>query len=271
MIIHPSKHLEESLDLRQYFYLFWHWSWLIILTGIIFGAAAFFYSKRMTPYYQSTTTVMVNEAPATQATDYSSVITSQQLTSTYSEMMVKDPVLMQVISQLNLAMTPEKLKGLITVTPIRDTQLMQVTAETTDPQLSADIANEVATVFSTQIQEIQSQRFSQSKTRLEAQLAEIEKQIASYTTQAGDAVNAADKERLDAKVTQYQQMYANLLQSYEAIRLSEAQSISTVAQVEEATPNPRSRQTQRDEEHPDGGGDWNHAGGGWDCCPGGAG
>ncbi len=233
-----DESIEESLDLRHYFNLFWHWAWLILLVGVIFGAVAFFYNKRLTPYYQSTSTVMVNEAPATQAADYTSVITSQQLAATYSEMMTKDPVLSEVISQLKLDMIPGKLKGMITVTPVRDTQLIQVTAETTDPQLSANIANAVATVFSTQILEIQSQRFAQSKATLEGQLAEIEKQIAQYETQAGEALTADEKERLDTKVTEYRGIYSGLLQSYEAIRLSEAQSVSSVVQVEAATPKP---------------------------------
>ena len=225
-------------DLRQYIGLFWHWAWLILLAGLITGLAAFYLSRRMTPYYQSTTTVLVNEAHTSSTTDYSSLLTSQMLTSTYAEMMVKDPVLSQVISQLNIGLTLDELKGLITVTPMQDTQLMQISAETTDPQLSADIANTVAAVFSTQIQEIQTQRFAQSKANLEAQLADLEEQISNYTTQANEAVTSDEKESLDAKVTQYRQLYSNLLLSYEAVRLSEAQSVSSVVQVEIAKPSP---------------------------------
>ena len=227
---------EESLDLRQYISLFWHWSWLILLIGLIAAVAVFFFNKRMTPYYLSSTTVLVDEAPATQTTDYSSVMMSQQLTSTYAQMMATDPVLTQVVSQLNLNLTVDELKKLITVTPVRDTQLIAVSVETTEAQRSADIANAVATIFSNQIQEIQSQRFAQSKATLEAQLAEIEKQIASYETQAGEAVTAYEKERLDAKVTQYREIYSGILQSYESVRLSEAQSVSSVVQVEIASP-----------------------------------
>lgn len=231
-----DESLEESLDLRQYISLFWHWAWLIVLAGVVAGAAAFFFSKQMTPYYQSSTSVLVNEAPATKTTDYSSVMMSQQLTSTYAQMMAKDPVLNEVISQLGLSMTAGELSKLITVTPVRDTQLIAVTAETTDAQLSADIANTVATVFARQIQEIQSQRFAQSKATLEGQLAETEKQIAAYETQAGEALTTDEKERLDAKVTQYREIYSGILTSYENVRLSEAQSVSSVVQVETATP-----------------------------------
>ena len=228
--------LEDSLDLQQYISLFWHWAWLIVLAGVVAGAAVFFISRRMTPYYQSSTSVLVNEAPATKTTDYSSVMMSQQLTSTYAQMMAKDPVLNEVISQLGLEMTATDLGKLITVSPVRDTQLIGITAETTNAQLSADIANKVATVFSQQIQEIQSQRFAQSKATLEGQLAETEKQIALYELQAGEALTADEKQRLDAKVTQYREIYSGILTSYENVRLSEAQSVSSVVQVETAIP-----------------------------------
>jgi capsular exopolysaccharide synthesis family protein len=235
----PNETIEEGLDLQQYFSLFWHWAWLILLVTLVAGIVAFLISKQLTPYYESSTTLLVDEAPATQTTDYSSVMMSQKLTSTYSQMMAKDPVLSEVTSQLGLSMTLDDLRKLITVTPVRDTQLIAVTAETTNPQLSADIANKIAAVFSTQIQEIQSQRFAQSKATLEAQLSDLENQIKSYESAANSAASLDEKNRQDAKVTQYRQIYSNLLQSYESVRLSEAQSVSSVVQVETAAPNPK--------------------------------
>jgi succinoglycan biosynthesis transport protein ExoP len=226
--------LDEGFDFRQPLSLFWHWSWLIALVAVVAGAAAYIVSKRMTPYYQSQTTVLVNEAPATQTTDYSSLMMSQQLTSTYSELMGKDTVLAEVQKQLGLTMTLEKLKNMITVAPVRDTQLIQITVETNNAQLSADIANSIASVFAGQIQDIQGARFAQSKASLEGQLKDIEAQIASYQAQAEAATTADEKESLETKVTQYREIYSNLLQSYESVRLSEAQSVSSVVQVETA-------------------------------------
>lgn len=233
----PEEQNEEGLDLRSYFSLFLHWSWLILLAALVAGTAAFFFSKRLPPYFQSSTTVLVNAAPGTVATDYSSVMMSEQLTSTYSEMMAKDPVLSEVISQLGIGLSTQDLKEMVTVAAVRDTQLIQVTVETTDPQLSANVANAVAMISSAQIEEIQSQRFIQSKTTLETQLADLEKQIASYETQANRATTEDEKSRLDTKVTQYREIYSNLLQSYESVRLSEAQAVSSIVQIEPAAPN----------------------------------
>lgn len=232
-----EEQFEEGIDLRQYLALFWHWLWLILLATLIAGASAFFFSRRMTPFYRSTTTILVNAAPATKATDYSSVMMSEQLTSTYAQMMSKDPVLDEIILQLNLSMTRDELREMITVTPVRDTQLIQVTAETIHPILSANIANSLAIVFTNQIEQIQSQRFTQSKTTLESQLADLEKQLEIYKLQADYAATPEEKERLDSKVTQYQEIYSSLLQSYESVRLSEAQAVSSVVQVEPASAN----------------------------------
>lgn len=233
----PVEQMDEGLDLQLYFSLFLQWAWLILLSALVAGATSYFFSIRTTPSYQSSTTVLVNEAPATKATDYSSVMMSQQLTSTYAHMMSQDPILSQVADQVGITNPLKDIKEWITVTPVRDTQLIQVTVETTDPTLSANIANAVATVFAAQIQNIQTQRFAKSKANLETQLIDTEKQITTYTTQSEQAKTTEEKDRFDAKVTQYSQIYANLIQSYEQVRLSEAQTTSSVVQVEPATAN----------------------------------
>lgn len=229
--------LDESLDLRLYFSLFWHWAWLILLAAVVAGAVSYFVSVNMTPYYQSTTTVLVNAAPATKGSDYSSVMMSEQLTSTYARMMATDPVLSQVAEMLTLNEPLADIKKWITVTPVRDTQLIQVSVETTNPLLSAFVANAIVTTFAEQIQEIQTQRFVQSKTTLETQLADMEKEISNYSTQVDRTFNADLKENLLVKVAQYQEIYNNLLLTYEQVRLSEAQAVSTVVQVEAAAPD----------------------------------
>jgi non-specific protein-tyrosine kinase len=230
----PYETMEESVDFREYLALLWHWTWLITLVGLIVGAAAFFFSSRMTPYYQASTTILVNQAPATKTTDYSSLMASESLTSTYSEMIKTGPVLNETAELLGLSMPIADLRKMITVSPVSDTQLIQVAVESTDPGAAAAIANALVQVFGEQVQDIQSDRFSQSKTSLETQLTDLEKQIAQYSNAASIATSSSEKERLDEKVDQYREIYTSLLQSYEEVRLSEAETISSVVQVEPA-------------------------------------
>ncbi len=229
---------KEELDIRQYLSLLVYRSWLILLIGIVAGAISYLISIRFPPIYESTTSVLVNEAPESKSADYSSVLMSKQLTSTYSQMMVNDLVLKQVAGEFGLSNPLDEMKEWITVSPVRDTQIIKVSVKTTNPDFSANIANAVVKAFSTQIQDIQTQRFSQSKITLESQLADTEKQITTYSGQMEIATTSEEKERLEAKVTQYRTIYSNLLTSYEQIRLSEAQAVSSVVQVEPATANP---------------------------------
>jgi non-specific protein-tyrosine kinase len=234
----PSvDNLDEGLDVRQYLSVLTHWAWLIILSALLAGTVSLFVSLNMAPSYRSITTVLVNEAPATKNADYNSVLMSKQLTSTYAEMMANDLVLGQVAEQVRIANTPEEMRKWIRIEPVRDTQIIQVSVQTTDPAFSASIANAIVSTFSTQIQDIQTKRFSQSKLTLETQLAETDKQIADLVNQAELAVTQSEKDRLDAKVVEYRTIYSNLLTSYEQIRLSEAQSVSSVVQVVPAVPN----------------------------------
>ncbi len=234
----PSvDHLEEGLEFRQYLSVLKHWCWLIILSTLLAGIASLFISLRIAPIYKSTTTVLVNEAPATKSADYSSVLMSKQLTSTYAEMMANDLVLGQVAEQVKISNPPEEIRKWIEINPVRDTQIIQVSVRTTDPEFSARIANSIVSAFSNQIQEIQTKRFAQSKLTLETQLAETERQISNFVELANQATNSEEKDRLDAKVMEYRALYSNLLTSYEQIRLSEAQSVSSVVQVAPAIPN----------------------------------
>ena len=149
---------DETIDLREYLNLLLHWLWLIILITLLSGAAGYFVSEQMTPYYRSTVTIMVDAAPATKMTDYSSLQMSQKLTGTYSEIMTQDNILMQVIDQLNLDMTIEELKKSISVSSPADTQLIKISVETPDPLLSANIANTIAELSIDKIESLQSAR-----------------------------------------------------------------------------------------------------------------
>ena len=124
----------ESIDIRQYIALFWQWAWLIALATLLAGLAAFLISQRMTPVYSASTTLYINEAPSTKATDYNSIITSERISSTYSKMLTTRPILEEVASRLGIDV--ESIIDDITVSPIRDTTLIQISVEFNKPHLS---------------------------------------------------------------------------------------------------------------------------------------
>ncbi len=227
-----------SEDIRRYIGLLWHWAWLLILATVLAGVSAYLVSSQMTEIYQASTSLLINEAPATKSTDYSSILTSERLTQTYSQMIVKQPVLQGVIDRLGLDLTTAQLKGMITVQPVRDTQLIEVFVQDIDPERAALIANGLVVEFSDWVQELQTSRYTASKLSLETQLTDLNLQIEQTITQranlSSDSQDQGERDRLDALQAQYRQTYAYLLQSYESVRLAEANSTSSVVQAEPA-------------------------------------
>jgi len=222
----------ESIDIRQYLALFWQWAWLIALATVLAGLAAFLISQRMTPVYSASTTLYINEAPSTKATDYNSIITSERISGTYSKMITTRPVLEAVANKLGIDV--ESFAEDVSVSAINDTTLIEITVDSTNPELAAAIANELTTVFSAQVVTIQAERFSVSKESLQNQISDMEAQIDQATADLASESDSGVRASLETKITQYRSIYSNLLLSYEQIRLSEAQTVSTVMQVDPA-------------------------------------
>ena len=144
-----------------------------------------------------------------------------------------------MIELLGLDLTsPRQLSGMISVSPVRDTQLINVSVQDTDPVRAALIANALVAEFVKQNQEMQAARYQASKQNLENQLTQLDTQIQQASDQltALDKSDQAERDRLEPLIAQYRQTYASLLQSYEAIRLAEAQSTSGIVQIEPAVP-----------------------------------
>lgn len=221
----------QSVDLGEYLSLLWHWAWLIVLVGILAAAGAYLYSRQITPIYESTTSLMVNVAPANASVSSSSITVNEELTSTYVAMITKSPVTQEVAKRLGL----DNLKKVtITATVVSNTELIDITVQSPDPKLAADVANTIVQVFSDQIQQSQSERFSTSEKSLQDQLATLTSEIDSINKQITSSTDQSEKDRLQTQLTSYNSSYASLLQSYESVRLADTQSTSTISQVEPA-------------------------------------
>ena len=223
----------QSFDLVKYLVLLWHWAWLIVLAIVVAVAGAYFVSKMIPPVYQAKTTILVDMAPSNKTLDYSSVMLSSQLTQTYSQMLMKTPILDEVAARLGLMkLDPET----ITAKPVTNTQLINIFAEDTDPKLAADIANMLVVVFADMVTSMQETRFAASELSLQTQMKDIENKIKQANAQLTDAMTQTDKDRLETMIANYSQTYAGLLQSYEQVRLAKAETLSSIVQIEPASP-----------------------------------
>jgi capsular polysaccharide biosynthesis protein len=126
---------------------------LITLTAIIVSAGVSFFL--LTPIYQSSAQLLVNQKESKQQTyNPGEIQTNLQLINTY-KVIIKSPVILdKVIADLNLNMNAAQLNSKITVGSESDSQVVNLSVQDTDPYKAAEIANKTAEVFSNNIEEI---------------------------------------------------------------------------------------------------------------------
>lgn len=230
----------DEIDFQKYIFLFRAYAWLLVVATVVFAAAAFIGSRFITPVYQATTTILIDEAASTDIADFNALLTSERRARTYAQLLTEQPVLEGTIERLGLAVTVEALRERVEARRVPDTQLIEIIVEHEDPAMAANIANTIVAVFTEQTEALQASRYEDTKQSLLAQLADLERQIEETNTSIdglGDTPeDKQERDRLEALLVQYRQSYTNLLQSYEAIRISEAQAASNVIPVNPATP-----------------------------------
>jgi capsular exopolysaccharide synthesis family protein len=235
--LYPPEQTDSSFDIMEYVHLFWSWAWLILLAGIVAGITAFFISSSQIPLYESSTRLLVSNPPSISNVDNNSMITSYTMPTTYSEMVMDSPVLQGVIDKLKLNTTIEELKRHISVSLIRDTQILLVTVSDISPTRAADIANTLAEIFSEHIRELHSQRYASSKEGIANQVADLSQKISDTNKALANSNSDSEHIQLEARLTEYTRLYSDMVMTYEEVRLSEAQTSSNVVVTEPGMPN----------------------------------
>lgn len=128
---------------------------LVPVLAIIISAVTSFFV--LTPVYRSSTTLMVFKQP-TAIEPYEvrigAITLNQKLVKTYSELAQSTVIYEEIIKQNNLNMTVEELKSKITVEVLGETELLRISANSTNPTLSAMLANETARVLLEKVAEL---------------------------------------------------------------------------------------------------------------------
>ncbi|MCH1960641.1 YveK family protein [Romboutsia hominis] len=149
--------MEETIDLKEYFLIikkrFWIIALLTVLAAIISGVLSFFVLK---PVYQANSTLIVN----TEQNEETNILTgdqftvTQKLAVTYGEIIKSRAVIEPVIKKLDLDKTYEELVEQIVVSPVKDTQIIDISVEDQNPKKARDIANEIPKVFTKEAKRI---------------------------------------------------------------------------------------------------------------------
>ena len=149
--------MEETIDLREYFAIikkrFWIIALITVIAMVVSGVISFF---MLSPVYESKSTLIVN----TEKNEETQMITgdqfnvTQKLAVTYGEIIKSRTVLEDVIKNLKLDYEYENLTDNVTVSPVKDTQIISISVQDTNPKKARDIANEIPKVFEKEVKRI---------------------------------------------------------------------------------------------------------------------
>ena len=136
---------EDEIDLVDLFYLLWSHLLQIVACVILGGAAAFAYTYFMvTPLYQATAKMYVASATYNSIVDIYDLQLGSQLALDYQELILSRPLMEDVAEALELDVSPKSIASMVSVENPEDTRIITITVTCPDPQLAADLANEIA-------------------------------------------------------------------------------------------------------------------------------
>ena len=148
--------MEETISLKELFQtLKKRMSIIVIITALAVIASGIISYFVITPIYQSSTQLLVNQAKSDQAIfTPNEVQTDLQLINTYNVIIKSPAILDKVVNQLNTDLTTAQLNEKITVQSESNSQVVNLTVQDSDPQMAAVIANTTAQVFQQEIVKI---------------------------------------------------------------------------------------------------------------------
>jgi len=145
----------EEIDLKELLdYFRTKLIWIVIAIVIVIGIGNIYMLLTRVPMYKSNTTIVLVSENANETYNQNELQLNKNLVGTYSEIIKSRKVLNQVISNLGLDYNVIELSKNITVEAVTNTELIRISVGDKDAKTAARIANEIANVFTTEIQKI---------------------------------------------------------------------------------------------------------------------
>mgnify|MGYP002795867319 FL=1 len=143
----------EEINLKEVFdYFKSKILWIVIaIVAILIVGNVYTVITRVPMYESDTTIVLSGNKDAYSSTDSQ---INQNLIGTYREIIKSRNVLSQVIDNLDIKMSVDELANNITATSVEDTEIIRITVADDRAKDARDITDEVAKVFSDEVQDI---------------------------------------------------------------------------------------------------------------------
>ena len=222
------------MELQTYLQILWRRKLWVLIVAILVTAAAYVYTLTVTPTYVSSTILRVVTIGSDGLSGRPDYDYTQLLMNTYASIATGSTARSEIMEQLGLQERPS-----ISVNPIRNTELMRIQIEATDPGVARNVADAMAALV---IRESRKQYSSDGQSVLDILDRQIDQVLAELNDAREEyellvANSPRDSTALDA-ARQYvefrSQTYENLLRQYEDARINDVVRANSVYVVEPA-------------------------------------
>ncbi|HZS78649.1 MAG TPA: polysaccharide biosynthesis tyrosine autokinase [Ktedonobacteraceae bacterium] len=131
--------------LSRYLLILKRWVWMIVLGIVICSGVSYAITKVVRPNYQASATLILNVCTA-QSSAYDCTTAGLEAVPTYAQLVTNSQVLNPVVARHH-GLTLKQLAAMIAVKPQSNTLLMEIDVTNSDPNLAAQLANEVSQSF----------------------------------------------------------------------------------------------------------------------------
>jgi capsular polysaccharide biosynthesis protein len=147
--------MEETISIKDIFKtLKKRWKLIMLLTlisALISGTISYFL---LTPVYQSSTQILVNQKQSENPLDSTQIRSNIDMINTYSVIIKSPAILEKVIDELELEQSVEQLSQKVTINSQENSQVFSLTVQDSNPSQAVEIANTVSETFQKEIKNI---------------------------------------------------------------------------------------------------------------------
>jgi non-specific protein-tyrosine kinase len=206
------------VELRRQIATIRAWLPLLVASVLLAAGAAFVVSGQLPKTYEAKATLIVGQALSAANPDYTQLLVSQRLSTTYATVATKRPILDSVIKQLGLDATSGDLASRVRADAPPDSTLLTIMAQDRDPDRAAAIANALAGQLMAASPAIQGRQVDVQQS-IDADLQATRDQIQATQAQVAALVELtprtaeqdAELQTLEGRLVTLRQTFATLL------------------------------------------------------------
>ncbi len=206
------------MELRRQIAIVRKWFPILVASVLLTGVAAFVVSSLQQKVYEAKATLIVGQSLSSVNPNYTQLLASQNLSTTYAAIATTRPILISVIGRLSLPVTSDELSKRVQANVPLDSTLLTITAQDADPARAAAIANALTDELiaaspaiqgrQTDLQKFIDADLTATQNQITSTQAEVER-LGSLASPTPADVTALDT--LQGRLTSLRSTYATLL------------------------------------------------------------